>query len=121
MVHIVRSLPDGHQLANHLGHDLLERAYMSIDWGQTEDAFAQLRDAMMAFGWDSYGKRLDGSESRRCWRAWVGMAARDRVRSLDQIEDGPYADTTTEQAVLNDLEELYFEIKYARLREIGSM
>jgi hypothetical protein len=91
---------------------------LSIDSRQVDDALTKLGDAMRSFGWDLLDKRFDGCEPRRCWRHWVGVAAQVRVQAFDLVAFGPLADTSTEQALLNELEELYVEITNTRRDEI---
>jgi hypothetical protein len=111
-------LPRGHPLEDHLGHKLLERAFMAVDVRQTDDAVQALGDAMRSFGWDTENRPYDRSPARRCWRAWLGVAARVRVRSYDYMERGPLAYSTDEQELLNELEELYVDVCDARRDEI---
>ena len=119
MANIDRYLRSGHRSRGHQGHALLEAAYMSIDYRQVDDALEKLGEAMKSFGWHLLHRRFDGSESRRCWRHWVGVAAQVRVQAYDLVAGGPLAHTSTEQALLNELEELYVDITSARRAEIG--
>jgi hypothetical protein len=120
MPNVDRYLPDGHPLIGHPGHALLYDAYLSIDVRRVDDALAKLGDAMRSFGWDLLPRRFDECEPRRCWRHWVGLAAQVRVQTFDYVACGPLAHTTTDQALLNELEELYVEATNARRAEIES-
>lgn len=118
MIETPINLPSGDPQRTRAGNDSLVRAYQAIYQNQVERALVHLHNAMAQFGWDTFGGPVSTSYPCRCWRAWVGMHARHRVRAYDLIENGTFAYTTTEEAMLRDLEHLCYEIMDARCEEI---